>query len=126
MWPRGTTTCARRIATGYSVSSGRTKYSPAIPLARLHKGIQLYYCISGVHRYSTCEADVIFKEIHRDGRLGVLPTENAPRLVELIGPCEERLGPLQAAINARGRLGARIPSISTGSPSPPLPRDDVG
>ena len=27
---------------------------------RLHNGIQLYYCISRVHRYATSEADVVF------------------------------------------------------------------
>ena len=96
-----------------------------MPTARLHNGIQLHYCISGAHRYSTCEADVILKEIHRDGRLGVLPTDNAPRLVELIGPCEERLERLQAAINECGHLGAVSPSIGKVSLRSPLARDDV-
>ena len=35
--------------------------------------------------------DAIFKEIYRDGRFGVLPAENAPLLVELVGPREQRL-----------------------------------
>lgn len=145
---------------------------------RLHNGIQLYYCIGRVHRYPTCEADVIFdrapvdylaysqftadcgttdiddefvatmvpairesldhidilafvpgserwpvameadgirpvdlayrdgvdaifKEIYRDGRFDVVPKENAPLLIELVGPREQRLEQLQAAINQR-------------------------
>ncbi|MDA0251402.1 MAG: AAA family ATPase [Actinomycetota bacterium] len=46
--------------------------------------------------------DAIFKEIYRDGRFGVLPAENAPLLVELVGPREQRLEQLQSAISQRG------------------------
>jgi hypothetical protein len=143
---------------------------------RLHNGVQLYYCISRVHRYATSGADVIFdrapvdylaysqftadcgttdiddefvesmvpavresldrldiiafvpgsrrwpvameadgirpvdldyrdrvdaifKEIYRDGRFGVLPAENAPLLIELVGPRPQRLEQLQSAID---------------------------
>jgi len=92
---------------------------------RLHHGIQLYYCVSRVHRYSTSEADFIFGEIYRDRRFGVLPTENAPHRVELIGPREERLEQLQAAFNERSRPGAVNP-LGKEQSSTPLPRHDVG
>jgi hypothetical protein len=42
--------------------------------------------------------DEIFKQIYRDRRFDVMPTENAPLLVELEGPREQRLEQLQAAI----------------------------
>jgi len=45
--------------------------------------------------------DAIFKQIYRDGRFDVMPTENAPLLVELDGPREQRLEQLQAAIIQR-------------------------
>ena len=43
--------------------------------------------------------DAIFKEIYRDGRFGVLPAENAPLLIELVGPRPQRLEQLQSAID---------------------------
>jgi hypothetical protein len=46
--------------------------------------------------------DAIFKQIYRDGRFHVMPAENAPLLVELEGPREQRLEQLQAAIIQRG------------------------
>jgi hypothetical protein len=46
--------------------------------------------------------DGIFKQIYRDGRFDVMPAENAPLLVELVGPRKERLAQLQAAIVQRG------------------------
>ncbi|MGA0094241.1 MAG: hypothetical protein ACO3J2_08120, partial [Chthoniobacterales bacterium] len=46
------------------------------------------------------EVDAIFKQIYREGRFGVLPEKNGPRLVELSGPREQRLDQLQAAIDA--------------------------
>ena len=45
--------------------------------------------------------DAIFKEIYRDGRFGVLPAENAPLIIELVGPREQRLAQLQSAIDRR-------------------------
>ena len=45
--------------------------------------------------------DAIFKQIYRDGRFDVMPSENAPLLVELEGPREDRLEQLQAAIDRR-------------------------
>jgi hypothetical protein len=45
--------------------------------------------------------DEIFKQIYRDGRFDVMPAENAPLLVELEGPREQRLEQLQAAITQR-------------------------
>ena len=148
---------------------------------RLHNGIQLYYCISRVHRYADHSAavifdrapvdylaysqftaecattdideafvesmvpavresldhldilafvpgsprwpvemeadgirpvdldyrdrvDAIFKEIYRDGRFDVLPAENAPLVIELDGPREQRLDQLRSAIQQRGAV----------------------
>ncbi|MEY4298933.1 MAG: hypothetical protein RIR25_169 [Verrucomicrobiota bacterium] len=44
------------------------------------------------------EVDAIFKQIYREGRFGVMPGKNAPRLVELCGSREQRLEQLQVAI----------------------------
>jgi len=43
--------------------------------------------------------DVIFKQIYREGRYGVMRGENRPRLVELVGSREQRLKQLQQAID---------------------------
>ncbi|MCP9836407.1 AAA family ATPase [Cyanobium sp. N.Huapi 1H5] len=44
------------------------------------------------------DVDAIFKEIYRDGRFDVMPREHAPRLIELVGPAEQRLDQLSHAI----------------------------
>ncbi|MCT0206383.1 ATP-binding protein [Synechococcus sp. CS-1332] len=44
------------------------------------------------------EVDAIFKEIYREGRFDVMPREQAPRLIELVGPAEQRLEQLKSAI----------------------------
>lgn len=45
------------------------------------------------------EVDAIFKEIYREGRFGVMPEKNGPRLIELWGPRQQRLDQLQEAID---------------------------
>lgn len=45
--------------------------------------------------------DAIFKQIYREGRYGVMQGQNRPRLVELVGPREQRLEQLQQAIVER-------------------------
>jgi hypothetical protein len=42
--------------------------------------------------------DAIFKQIYREGRFGVMPGQNAPRLIELCGSREQRLEQLASAI----------------------------
>jgi hypothetical protein len=42
--------------------------------------------------------DAIFKQIYREGRFGVMPEKNAPRLIELCGSREQRLEQLASAI----------------------------
>lgn len=49
--------------------------------------------------------DAIFKQIYRDGRFGVLPAANAPLLVELVGPREQRLEQLQSAVDQVKKSG---------------------
>jgi hypothetical protein len=44
------------------------------------------------------EVDAIFKQIYREGRYGVMPGKNAPRLIELCGSREQRLEQLASAI----------------------------
>ncbi len=44
------------------------------------------------------EVDAIFKQIYRDKRFNVMPTQNAPQLIELWGSREERLERLEDAI----------------------------
>lgn len=46
------------------------------------------------------DVDAIFKEIYRDGRFDVMPRVQAPRLIELVGPAEQRLDQLKNAIRA--------------------------
>ena len=46
------------------------------------------------------EVDAIFKQIYREGRFDVMPREHAPRLIELVGPAEQRLEQLRNAIRA--------------------------
>ena len=46
--------------------------------------------------------DAIFKEIYRGERFRVLPTENAPLLIELVGPREQRLEQLRVGIKQLG------------------------
>jgi len=45
--------------------------------------------------------DAIFKQIYRDGRFDAMPAAGGPDLVELIGPREQRLEQLHAAVAAR-------------------------
>ena len=45
--------------------------------------------------------DAIFKQIYRDGRFDAMPAACGPDLVELIGPREQRLEQLHAAVAAR-------------------------
>ena len=44
------------------------------------------------------EVDTLFKEIYREGRFDMLPHDNAPGLIELWGPPEERVDKLTQAI----------------------------
>ena len=44
------------------------------------------------------EVDAIFKQIYREGRFNVMPEQQAPLLIELVGPAEQRLEQLQSAI----------------------------
>ncbi|CAK6690767.1 AAA family ATPase [Synechococcus sp. CCY9201] len=44
------------------------------------------------------DVDAIFKQIYREGRFNVMPTQQAPILIELVGPAEQRLHQLQNAI----------------------------
>ena len=48
------------------------------------------------------EVDAIFKQIYREGRFGVMPPSKGPGplLIELLGPRQQRLDQLQAAIDA--------------------------
>ncbi|MCP9786758.1 AAA family ATPase [Cyanobium sp. N5-Cardenillas] len=46
------------------------------------------------------DVDAIFKQIYRDGRFDVMPRGHAPRLIELVGPAEQRLDQLKHAIRA--------------------------
>jgi hypothetical protein len=46
------------------------------------------------------EVDFIFKQIYREGRFGVISPSNGPLLIELVGPPEQRLNQLQAAIDS--------------------------
>jgi hypothetical protein len=48
------------------------------------------------------EVDSIFKQIYREGRFGVMPPSKGPGplLIELMGPPEQRLNQLQAAIDS--------------------------
>jgi hypothetical protein len=45
------------------------------------------------------EVDAIFKQIYREGRFEVMPTNRRPHLVELWGPPHQRLEQLQQAID---------------------------
>lgn len=47
--------------------------------------------------------DAIFKQVYREGRFAVMPSANAPLLVELTGPREQRREQLQAAIERSRR-----------------------
>lgn len=47
--------------------------------------------------------DAIFKQIYREGRFSVMPLENPPLLVELVGSRDQRLLQLEAAIARRSR-----------------------
>ena len=47
------------------------------------------------------EVDAIFKQIYRDGRFAVMSSQNAPLLVELWGPPEQRLDQLEQAVAQR-------------------------
>ena len=48
------------------------------------------------------DVDSIFKQIYREGRFGVMPPSKGPGplLIELMGPPEQRLNQLQAAIDS--------------------------
>ena len=45
------------------------------------------------------EVDAIFKQIYREGRYQVMPEKNAPQLIELWGPPDQRLEQLRSAID---------------------------
>jgi hypothetical protein len=53
------------------------------------------------------EVDSIFKQIYREGRFGVMPPSKGPGplLIELLGPRQQRLDQLQAAIDAMKSRG---------------------
>ncbi len=68
--------------------------SEAWPVAMEHDGIRPVD-----HAYRD-DVDAIFKEIYRDGRFDVMPREQAPRLIESVGPAEQRLDQLKNAIRA--------------------------
>jgi nicotinamide riboside kinase len=51
------------------------------------------------------DVDAIFKQIYRDGRFAVMPSQNAPLLVELWGPPEQRLDQLEQAVAQRSGGG---------------------
>ena len=44
------------------------------------------------------DVDAIFKQIYRDGRFDLFPNSDGPRLIELVGPPEHRMGRLELAI----------------------------
>jgi hypothetical protein len=44
------------------------------------------------------DVDALFKQIYRDGRFGLFPNPDGPRLIELVGPPEQRLAQLELAI----------------------------
>jgi len=46
------------------------------------------------------DVDAIFKQIYRDKRFNVMPTRNAPQLIELWGSREQRLERIEQAIGA--------------------------
>lgn len=61
--------------------------------------------------------DAIFKQIYREGRYGVMLGENRPRLVELVGPREQRLEQLEQVMIEVAASVTRTASSST--PEPP-------
>jgi hypothetical protein len=44
------------------------------------------------------EVDTIFKQIYRDGRFDLLTKQHGPKLIELIGPPEQRIKQLEQSI----------------------------
>jgi len=68
--------------------------SEAWPVAMEEDGIR-----PADHAYRD-DVDAIFKEIYRDGRFDVMPREQAPRLIELVGPAEQRLDQFKNAIRS--------------------------
>ena len=44
------------------------------------------------------DVDAIFKQIYRDGVFGLFPNSDGPRLIELVGPSEQRLAQLELAV----------------------------
>ena len=44
------------------------------------------------------DVDALFKQIYRDGRLDLFPNPEGPRLIELVGPPEQRLAQLELTI----------------------------
>lgn len=61
--------------------------------------------------------DATFKQIYREGRYGVMKGANRPRLVELVGPREQRLEQLQQAVTEVQASAIRTASRLT--PEPP-------
>ena len=59
------------------------------------------------------EVDLIFKQIYREGRFGVISPSSGPLLIELMGPPEQRLNQLQAAIDSLkpGSKSSRTPLL---------------
>ena len=59
------------------------------------------------------EVDLIFKQIYREGRFGVISPSSGPLLIELMGPPEQRLNRLQAAIDSLkpGSKSSRTPLL---------------
>ena len=59
------------------------------------------------------EVDLIFKQIYREGRFGVISPSSGPLLIELMGPPEQRLNQLQAAIDSlkSGSKSTRTPFL---------------
>ena len=80
---------------------------------RLHNGLQLFYSISRVHRYSSItdgirpldveyrdSVDLIFKKIYRENLYNLSPVFRNLKLIELIGDQTQRLHQIQAAIES--------------------------
>jgi hypothetical protein len=44
------------------------------------------------------DVDTFFKQIYRDGRFGLFPNSDGPRLIELVGPPEQRIARLNQVI----------------------------
>ena len=56
--------------------------------------------IRSINLHYRSDVDAIFKQIYRDKRFNVMPTRNAPQLIELWGSREQRLERIEQAIEA--------------------------